>query len=136
EATRAIARPLKSPLLRIISNLSLHFAAVRAFSRDSCPDFHCLDGLNGHNRARQLPVELRIPLRVAPQTRRSSVRHDLEDSADRICRAHYLIDFLLHARLGLRVHAAQWGIEIRAHGLDLLPLRLPLQAHMPHPDHV
>ena len=69
----------------------------------------------------KLSVEFGVPLRVASQARRRSVRHHLENAAHRISRAQHLIHLLLHARLDLPIHAAQRRIEIRAHRLDFAP---------------
>ena len=71
-----------------------------------------------------------------PRPGRNAVRHHFKNSADRVSRAKHLIDFLLHARLGLRIDAAQRRIQVGANRLDLAPGRVALQLHVPHGDDV
>ncbi len=88
---------------------------------NSVSNFDRLHPLQRHYRRGQLRIQSLVPLHVAAKTGRNIAGHDLENSPHRIARAENVIDFFLHALLGLGIGARQEHLVLARQGLDLLP---------------
>ena len=95
-----------------------------------------LHRLQRHDRRRQQRIQPFIPLHIAAEAGRNVVRHHLKYSADRIAGAQNLIDFFLHALLGIGVGARKQHFILARQRLNLLPgnftIRNRNRAHRNH----
>jgi hypothetical protein len=79
---------------------------------EAVADLDALDGLDAHERLRELRVQAPIPLHMGAEPRRQSVGEHLDDAAQRVARLLRVVDLLDHACGCLRVEAAQRvGVE-------------------------
>ncbi len=90
-------------------------------------NFDRLHRLQRHHRRGQQCIQPLIPLHVAAKAGWNIVRHHLENSAHRIARAQNLIDFSLHALLGIGIGASQQHFVLACQWLDLLPRDFPIR---------
>ena len=80
-------------------------------------DAHGLDGLNGHQRLRELAVQLAIPLDVAAEAGWHAMGDDLEGATDGIAGFLRLIDDLSHLGSNRPLHTPHVVIHRQADDL-------------------
>ena len=73
---------------------------------EALTELDALHRLNAHERLREQPVELAVPVHVAAQADGHAVREDLDDPPDRVTRLRGRLHLRDHGGLGLAVEAA------------------------------
>src|ERR1043165_6965077 len=120
EAARAVRRSHEGARLRVVSDLVVHLRAGKPRGLDARADGDGLDRRDGHQRAREPSVELRVPGGVRAEAGDDSARDDLEDAAERVALAPLLVNERDHPVLRFGVGAAQRRFV--GDGRDALPL--------------
>ena len=85
----------------------MNLAARQMRTRKARTDLHALDRLNGHQCARNFPIETRVPLRMGSKPDGQSAHDNLEHAAERIARRLCLVDAGFHLYLCRRIAAVQ-----------------------------
>src|ERR1043165_7637308 len=120
EAARAVRRSHEGARLRVVADLVVHLRAGKPRGLDARADGDGLDRRDGHQRAREPPVELRVPGGVRAEAGDDSARDDLEDAAERVALAPLLVNERDHPVLRFGVGAVQRRFV--GDGRDALPL--------------
>src|SRR5579863_672144 len=92
-------------------------------------DLHGLDGLQRHDGGGEEGVEALVPLRVGAEAGRNVVGDDFEDAAEGVSGLEYLVDFIFHALLGVRVGAVEQNFVALVQGANFFPGNLIVQGH-------
>src|SRR4051812_20159634 len=67
DTARAVTQVVKAPLAVIVGNLVVRLRAPAVSNAHALADFHSLDGIDAHDRLRQLPVQPGFPTGMRTQ---------------------------------------------------------------------
>src|SRR5581483_6024677 len=134
-ATRAVRRAPVLARVRVPQDLVVRLAAGQTGHREPVADLDALHRLDAHERLREEPVDLAVPVDVRPETGRHAVAEHLHHATERVTDLRGRLHRGHHLVLGLRVEAPHGRV---VDALEVVRRRAGLArcAHRAELDHV